>query len=166
MYQMYENGKTPTKAIKKEYSKLIALGTGTETKQGIGLGLSYKRKPELIAQARALAQFRRLDFTSDTAKKEYDTQVDKAYKSYLQRHHVKRFTKAQYQQFVEIAGALGDKILEQFGYESIVEVYTSAKQSQRNNLLRATMKVLNENKDKGLNGEDLIDLLHKELSEY
>ena len=169
LYTMYEQGKKPTKAVLRERERLVQLGTGKETKQGIGLGLSYKKKSELIQQARALKEFERIDFESPTAKKHYSAQIDKAYKEYSKRKRASgqpKLSKESYVNFVETLGAVGDKVLQEFGYEAIAEEYRNSTGKQRTNFLQAMVKVRRDLEGTGATGESLIDALHEELKNY
>lgn len=169
LYSMYEQGKKPTKAVLRERERLVQLGTGKETKQGIGLGLSYKKKSELIQQARSLKEFERIDFESPTAKKQYSAQIDKAYKEYSKRKRASgqpKLSKESYVNFVETLGAAGDKVLQEFGYEAIAEEYKNSTGKQRTNFLQAMVKVRRDLEGSGATGESLIDALHEELKNY
>lgn len=169
LYQMYEEGKTPTKAVLREREKLIQLSTGRETKAGIGLGLTYKRKSELIQQARAIRDFEAIDYESRTARRKYSAQIDKAYRNYSKRKNATgqpKLSKKAYVDFVETLGAVGDKVLQEFGYESISEEYKNSTGKQRTNFLQAMVKVHKELEGTGASGEDLIDALHNELRNF
>lgn len=169
LYTMYEEGKKPTKAVLREMEKLIQLGTGKETQRGIGLGLSYKKKSELIQQARALKDFERIDYESPTAKKRYSEQIDKAYREYSKRKRATgqpKLSKESYVDFVETLGAVGDKVLQEFGYEAIAEEYKNSTGKQRTNFLQAMVKVRRDLEGTGATGEALIDALHNELKNY
>ena len=170
LYAMYESGQKPTKAVLREREKLIQLGTGRETKQGaIGLGLSHKRKSELLQQARALRDFESIDYESPTARRKYNEQIDKAYKEYAKRKRASGqppLSKGSYVDFVETLGAVGDKVLQEFGYESISEEYKNSSGKQRTNFLQAMVKVHNQLEGTGASGEDLIDALHNELQNF
>lgn len=169
LYSMYEAGKKPTKAVLREREKLVLLGTGKETKSGIGLGLSYKKKSELIQQARALKDFERIDYESPTAKRKYNEQIDKAYKKYYKKKTSTgetKLSKSEYVNFVEMLGAVGDKVLQEFGYESISEEYKRSSGKQRTKFLQAMIKVRDNLAGTGATGEHLIDALHKELEDY
>lgn len=170
LYYMYESGQKPTKAVLRERDKLIRLGTGKETKTGgIGLGLSYKRKSELIQQARAIRDFESIDYESPTARKKYSSQIDKAYREYSKRKNASgqpKLSKKSYVDFVETLGAVGDKVLQEFGYESISEEYKNSTGKQRTNFLQAMVKVHKQLEGTGASGEDLIDTLHNELQNF
>ena len=170
LYQMYEEGKTPTKAVLREREKLIQLGTGKETRAGgIGLGLSYKRKSELIQQARAVRDFEAIDYESPAARRKYSSQIDKAYRKYSKRKSATgqpKLSKKAYVDFVETLGAVGDKVLQEFGYESISEEYKNSTGKQRTNFLQSMIKVHKELEGTGASGEDLIDALHNELQNF
>ena len=168
-YAMQADGQTPTKAVMREREKLIQLGTGRETKQGIGLGLSHKRKSELLQQARAIRDFESIDYESPTARRKYSEQIDKAYRQYSKRKNATgqpKLSKKSYVEFVETLGAVGDKILQEFGYDAIAEEYKNSSGKQRTNFLQAMIKAHDKLKGTGATGEDLIDALHNELSNY
>lgn len=168
-YTMQAEGQTPTKAVMRERERLIQLGTGRETKQGIGLGLSYKKKSELLQQARAIREFESIDYESPTARRKYSEQIDKAYRQYSKRKNATgqpKLSKKSYVEFVETLGAVGDKILQEFGYDAIAEEYKNSSGKQRANFLQAMIKTHDKLKGTGATGEDLIDALHNELSNY
>lgn len=168
-YAMQAEGQTPTKAVMREREKLIQLGTGRETKQGIGLGLSHKKKSELLQQARAIRDFESIDYESPTARRKYSEQIDKAYRQYSKRKNATgqpKLSKKSYVEFVETLGAVGDKILQEFGYDAIAEEYKNSSGKQRTNFLQAMIKAHDKLKGTGATGEDLIDALHNELSNY
>ena len=168
-YAMQAEGQTPTKAVMREREKLIQLGTGRETKRGIGLGLSHKKKSELLQQARAIRDFESIDYESPTARRKYSEQIDKAYRQYSKRKNATgqpKLPKKSYVEFVETLGAVGDKILQEFGYDAIAEEYKNSSGKQRTNFLQAMIKAHDKLKGTGATGEDLIDALHNELSNY
>lgn len=169
LYAMEAEGQKPTKAVMREREKLIQLGTGRETRQGIGLGLSHKKKSELIQQARAIRDFESIDYESPTARRKYNEQIDKAYRQYSKRKNATgqpKLSKKSYVDFVETLGAVGDKILQEFGYDAIAEEYKNSTGKQRTNFLQAMIKTHDKLKGTGATGEDLIDALHNELSNY
>jgi hypothetical protein len=162
--------------LKKDYplldyqrEKLIQLGTGKEYKGGIGMGLTYKTKPELVAQARALAEAMRLFdsgteiMTTETAEKE-----NRAYNTFLRNRPGMEMSETEFHNFVETLGAIGKHIFDEFGYEDFIEVYDEAIQNGKNqrDILQAVASArrsMKEDDTTAWTTEAMIDLLRGEL---
>ncbi len=162
--------------LKKDYpilhyqrEKLIKVGTGKEYKGGIGMGLTYKTKSELVVQARALAETIKL-FESETAVQAPESQEkeDRAYETFLKNRPGMELSREEYHDFVETLGAIGEHIFNQFGYEDFIEVYDEAVQNGKNqrDILQAVAQVQRDvraDPSGAYTTEDLIDMLRGEL---
>lgn len=161
--------------LKKDYplldyqrEKLIQLGTGKEYKGGIGMGLTYKTKPELVAQARALAEAMRLFETETAPAATEETREQRAYNSFIRNRPGMSMSQQEYHDFVETLGAIGEHVFNQFGYEDFIEVYDEAVQNGRSqkDILQAVAQVQRDvraDPTRAVTTEDLIDLLRGEL---
>lgn len=172
-YKSYEealtSGAMTDKPILEErHSRLVSLGTGKETKRGVGLGLTYKNKPELIQQARALEEFITLDVWTPAAQAEEETETKKAYESFKQSYLLKNATATtlnyeEYKDLTEVFGALGSHIVDEFGAYNITKLYEEEDESQRRNLVHDINEIKKESKGAGWTKEDLIDALREKL---
>ena len=154
--------------LEERYSRLVSLGTGKETKRGVGLGLTYKNKPELIQQARALEEFIALDVWTPAAQAEEETETEKAYESFRQSYLLKTETATtlnyeEYKDLTEVFGALGSHIVDEFGAYNITKLYEEEDESQRRNLVHDINEIKKESKGAGWTKEDLIDALREKL---
>ena len=154
--------------LEERHSRLVDLGTGKETKRGVGLGLTYKNKPELIQQARALEEFIALDVWSPAAQAEEETETKKAYESFKQSYLLKTETATtlnyeEYKDLTEVFGALGSHIVDEFGAYNITKLYEEEDESQRRNLVHDINEIKKESKGAGWTKEDLIDALREKL---
>lgn len=154
--------------LEERHSRLVALGTGKETKRGVGLGLTYKNKPELIQQARALEEFIALDAWSPAALAEEETETKIAYESFKYSYLLKNATATtlnyeEYKDLTEVFGALGIHIVDEFGAYNITKLYEEEDESQRRNLVHDINEIKKESKGAGWTKEDLIDALREKL---
>lgn len=148
--------------LEERHSRLVSLGTGKETKRGVGLGLTYKNKPELIQQARALEEFIALDVWSPAAQAEEETETKKAYESFRQTTGTS-LSYEEYKDLTEVFGALGSHIVDEFGAYNITKLYEEEDESQRRNLVHDINEIKKESKGAGWTKEDLIDALREKL---
>lgn len=148
--------------LEERHSRLVALGTGKETKRGVGLGLTYKNKPELIQQARALEEFISLDVWTPAAQAEEETETKKAYESFKQTTGTS-LSYEEYKDLTEVFGALGSHIVDEFGAYNITKLYEEEDESQRRNLVHDINEIKKESKGAGWTKEDLIDALREKL---
>lgn len=172
-YKSYEEAltagaMTDKPILEERRARLVALGTGKETKRGVGLGLTYKNKPELIHQARALEEFISLDVWSPAAQEEEETETKKAYESFKQSYLLKNATATtlnyeEYKDLTEVFGALGSHIVDEFGAYNITKLYEEEDEDQRRNLVHDINEINKESKGAGWTKEDLIDALREKL---
>ena len=148
--------------LEERHSRLVALGTGKETKRGVGLGLTYKNKPELIQQARALEEFITLDIWTPAAQEEEKTETKKAYETFKQTTGTS-LNYEEYKDLTEVFGALGSHIVDEFGAYNITKLYEEEDESQRRNLVHDINEIKKESKGAGWTKEDLIDALREKL---
>lgn len=148
--------------LEERHSRLVALGTGKETKRGVGLGLTYKNKPELIQQARALEEFITLDVWTPAAQAVEETETKKAYESFKQTTGTS-LSYEEYKDLTEVFGALGSHIVDEFGAYNITKLYEEEDESQRRNLVHDINEIKKESKGAGWTKEDLIDALREKL---
>lgn len=154
--------------LEERYSRLVSFGTGKETKRGVGLGLTYKNKPELIQQARALEEFITLDIWTPAAQAEEETETKKAYESFKQSYLLKNATATtlnyeEYKDLTEVFGALGSHIVDEFGAYNITKLYEEEDENQRRDLVHDIIEIKKESKGAGWTKEDLIDALREKL---
>lgn len=154
--------------LEERRARLVALGTGKETKRGVGLGLTYKNKPELIQQARALEEFITLDVWTPAAQAEEETETKKAYESFKQTYLLKNATATtlnyeEYKDLTEAFGALGSHIVDEFGAYNITKLYEEEDENQRIDLVHDIIEIKKESKGAGWTKEDLIDALREKL---
>lgn len=116
----------------EQRNRLIELGTGKEYKDGIGLGLTYKTKSELIMQARALRETYNILETPEQYEKAIE-KTEKAYATFTRNRPGLNMSFAEYKQMTETIGAMGQHALHEFGYESFIEKYDEARSEGRSN---------------------------------
>lgn len=145
--------------------KLLELGTGIKpdkeiSEQQIGLGLTYKTKPELLQQARLLYEAKKVDIYTDEGIKEYNNKEHQQYDTFIQnRPGLSKMTFEEYHDLVEAFGAMGSHVLEEFGYEELAVIYNDAKGVKKLDLVSAVADIKRETKGQGLNQKQLIDKL-------
>lgn len=148
--------------LEERRERLVALGTGKVTKRGVGLGLTYKNKPELIQQARALEEFLTFDVFTPFAEQKADEETYKAYQSF------KRTTRTtldfeEYKDLTEAFGALGSHVINEFGVYNVIKIYEESDENKRRSLVHEMNETLKESRGQGKTGEDLIDDLRARL---
>ena len=96
---------------------------GTKPRKGkrLGLGLSYKKKTELLTQARMLEKFE--SFAID--KQERHERARKAWRTFKQRYHKPNLTFKKWQEMANTLGDLGDEALGTFSYMASIETLQS-----------------------------------------
>lgn len=154
--------------IRKDYpqiwaqrERLIELGTGKEYKGGVALGLSTKLKPQLVMQARALRET--YNILSDGER--FSEAEAQARETFLRNRPHLDMSVTEYHDFVETLGAIGNHVLNEFGYESFIELYDSAidKGKSAKNVLDAVTDVVKESRGMGWTMEDMIDAMRNKL---
>lgn len=149
----------------EERNRLIELGTGKEYRGGIGLGLTYKTKSELKLQARALRQSMNLwagDVPSEAEEKSYK----QAYEQMQRNNEGFDLSFADYKDMVEIMGALGDHVINNFGNSTdFVEAYYDARTSgkSRVDFMDAVVQSNREAKEAGYTTEEMMTMLRGKL---
>lgn len=140
----------------------------------IGIGkISSKSKSELILQARELHSFLQWDISTPEGQRQWEAREKKEWETFNKNFSEYGLTKNEWRDLVEVFGAVGESILNQFGSGqgsnasgSIVREFKNASQSGRTNLVKEMREVLKENKGTGATEEDNLDLLRQKLSKY
>ena len=140
----------------------------------IGVGkISSKSKSELILQARELHSFLQWDISTPEGQRQWEAREKKEWETFNKNFSEYGLTKNEWRDLVEVFGAVGESILNQFGSGqgsnasgSIVREFKNASQSGRTNLVKEMREVLKENKGTGATEEDNLDLLRQKLSKY
>ena len=127
--------------IEERAARLVAMGTGKKVRGGIGLGLTYKTKAELIQQARGLEEFFAVDQFTPAALAEREEKTKQAYNSF------KRTTRTplnfqEYKDLTEVFGAIGSHVLEEFGIYNVIKTYEEMDESDRPNLIHHMKEVI------------------------
>ena len=140
----------------------------------IGVGkISSKSKSELILQARELHSFLQWDISTPEGQRQWEAREKKEWETFNKNFSEYGLTKNEWRDLVEVFGAVGESILNQFGSGqgsnasgSIVREFKNASQSGRTNLVKEMREVLKENEGTGATEEDNLDLLRQKLSKY
>lgn len=140
----------------------------------IGVGkISSKSKSELILQARELHSFLQWDISTPEGQRQWEAREKKEWETFNKNFSEYGLTKNEWRDLVEVFGAVGESILNQFGSGqgsnasgSIVREFKNASQRGRTNLVKEMREVLKENKGTGATEEDNLDLLRQKLSKY
>ena len=140
----------------------------------IGVGkITSKSKSELILQARELHSFLQWDISTPEGQRQWEAREKKEWETFNKNFSEYGLTKNEWRDLVEVFGAVGESILNQFGSGqgsnasgSIVREFKNASQSGRTNLVKEMREVLKENKGTGATEEDNLDLLRHKLSKY
>lgn len=157
--------------LAEQRDKLIKLGTGKEYRGGIALGLTNKTKSELQLQARALKQTLNL-LQGEVQTEEERKQYEKAHAAFNKSHPGIDLSYTEYQDLVEVLGAAGDHLLNNFGNsDDVVEAYADAREQGKTHVdvMHAMVEVNREAKGQGLSTNqmltrlrDALDLIKKE----
>lgn len=156
-------------------NKMIGkLKTNSGVKSGgnrgeIGLGLStkrYRKKNELLQQAKGLQEFEQFDIFSDTAEKEYSDKIKKAYNTFQKMYHMD-MSMDQYEDMVEMLGTIGSEVLGKFNYMGVIEAYNEAIQDGRSNVNLVAMvnDVMKEAKGQGYNAREITEEIVRRIQE-
>lgn len=166
-YEISINGvdlKKDNPLLYEQRNRLIELGTGREFRGGVGLGLTYKTKSQLVVQARALRETYNI-----IEQPSQDTSADKAYKTFNSNRPGLNMSYKEYKELTEILGAIGAHVFNEFGYESFIETYDEARSQGKSgkNVLDAVVEVQREqrNGDSLQTTEDMVDALRGKLIE-
>lgn len=147
--------------LAQQRDKLIELGTGKEFRGGIGLGLTYKTKAELQLQARALKE------TLNMVQGETTEQVTSAaYDSFIESHPGMDMSFSEYQDMVEVMGAAGEHLLNNFGNsDDFVEAYNDAREQGKSHVdvMQAMVDANREARGQGLSTNQMLTRLRDKL---
>lgn len=138
--------------------------SGVKSKGGmVGLGLTYKLKPELVYQARLIQQALELDRPRIEAN-EMEDRMKKAYDTFKQ-NHVTDMSYEEYKDFVEAMGALHEHIATNFSYEDFMELATSSfEQGQKpENFIKDVLQAVRDGKGAGLTTDDLLMMVKENM---
>ena len=148
----------------QQRNKLIELGTGKEYRGGVGLGLTYKTKSELIKQARALRETYNIIDNKDY--QEYEPALQQGYETFIANRPGISMNIAQYKEMIETMGAFGEHALRNFGNsEDYVESYDEARRQGKTDkqITDAMVDTIRETKGQGNTTEDVMDLLREKI---
>lgn len=123
------------------------------------------RKSRLETQLSEFTSFN--DFISETIVNNAENEkrnIREQYQTFT-RNYGNMLTETEYIDMVNIFGALGDKILNQFGSHNIVELYNTTSPENRQNILPAMRDVFKKSRGKGWTAEELLDELYYRLEE-
>lgn len=148
---------TDRKLIQRKVEKLEhKYGKGRNTL--LKLGFRGKRKAELESQLSELEAFADYAETVDTrTHKRKNTQTHAAYKTFKENYGFKNLKYSDYKELVIIFGAVGDKIVNQYGSNNLMELYTHADAEQKTNFLNTMLDVMSDSKGQGWTSEQLYD---------
>lgn len=135
----------------------------------IGLGLSGKKKAQLLEQARGLARYKQFDVWSEDFKREQEEKTQKAYKSFKSNLLYKGVdvTYEEYKDMVSQLGTIGEAVLGKLDYEAALEQYSQALRSGKKiNLVKIFNDVdgaIKSGKAKVYDNEDMLDMIVEEI---
>lgn len=157
-----------SKLLEREIDRLQnILGKSTKKNWFFGVGYEKRRKKELLFKARSLYQFTKWDMYTPQAMRELEDKYEKAYKQFnlLYAEYGSSLSREDYSELVTIFGVIGDEILTQFGSDTVANIYSTASESKKHNLLSYMLDIYNESKGKGWTSEELADRLAEKLKE-
>lgn len=157
LVEYYEDGKR-VKVLDREIDYLKDISGTSAGKTFLSMNTHRKNKAALTAQLSQLRQFEKWDIYTPTARREKEATARRAYKTY-KRNTGTRMKFKTYNKAVTIVGALGQKIVEIFGSDQVIEMVTEALRSGRKpgEIIDAFEKVIKANKGKAKSPEDYID---------
>lgn len=157
LIEYYEDGKR-VKVLDKEIDYLKQISGTSSRKSFLSMNTHRKNKAGLVAQMSQLKQFLKWDIYTPEAKRTKEKSARRAYKTY-KRNTGTRMKFKTYNKAVTIAGSLGQKIVEIFGSDQVIDMITEALRSHRKpgDIINAFEKVLKENRGKAKSPEDYID---------
>lgn len=139
-----------TEVLQHKYGK----GRGTTLK----LGFRGRRKAELetqLSEFEAFADY--LDSAESRTFERKEKQTRDAYKQFKANYGFKNLKYNDYKAIVTIFGAVGSKIVDQFGSDNLVELFTYADDEQKQDFLNTMLDVMQDAKGQGLTSEELFD---------
>lgn len=162
-------------ALEREHERLYRLGKmhpdmtgriGDVSEKKIGAGVAFKRKNELLLQARALEQFNNVDAYTPEYERQYDESERAAYSTFIQNNNygldTDNFSIDEYHNLVETLGALGEKV-DTFGYAEIMSLYLEVPDDKRADVVAAAIEVMREFKGKGYTQKRALKSLRRKL---
>ena len=157
LVEYYEDGKR-TKILDREIEYLKDISGTSAGKSFLSMNTHRKNKAALTAQLSQLRQFLKWDIYTPSAKREKEATARRAYKTY-KRNTGTRMKFKTYNKAVTIVGSLGQKIVEIFGSDQVIDMVTEAIRSGRKpgEIIDAFEKVIKSNKGKAKSPEDYID---------
>lgn len=140
----------------------------------IGTGnLNKAIKSHLIRQARELQSFLKWDISTPTGQRQWEDREETEWQTFNKHFSEYGLNKNEWRNLVEIFGAVGEAVLNQFGSGSgnqasgvLVREYKNANDIARANIVKEMHEVLKNSEGQGKSAEDLVDDLHKLLSKY
>lgn len=135
----------------------------------VGLGLSGKKKAQLLEQARGLARYKQFDVWSEDFKREQEEKTQKAYKSFKSNllYQGVDVTYEEYKDMVSQLGTIGEAVLGKLDYEAALEQYSQALRSGKKiNLVKIFNDVdgaIKSGKAKVYDNEDMLDMIVEEI---
>ena len=146
----------------QQRNKLLQLGTktGKEFRGGIGLGLTYKTKVELVKQARALRETYNI---LEVPQRGNDANKQ-AYKTFMNNHKGFKLSYDEYLDMTETLGSMGTHLLDEFGNsDDFVDMYDEARDQNKSDkdITQAIVQTNRESKGKGWNTQDMMDELRQ-----
>lgn len=135
----------------------------------IGLGLSGKKKAQLLEQARGLARYKQFDVWSEDFKREQEEKTQKAYKSFKSNllYQGVDVTYEEYKDMVSQLGTIGEAVLGKLDYEAALEQYSQALRSGKKiNLVKIFNDVdgaIKSGRAKVYDNEDMLDMIVEEI---
>lgn len=155
------------KDLIRQHIESIQEHYGVGKKSLFAMRFSTKRKAELETELSEFQSFHHFQLqTIRRSSREEKKNLSKQRASFEQRYGDYNMTDSEYEDMVTIFGAVGDKILNQFGSHNIVELYNSIDESQRHNLVREMLNVYRDAQGKGFTVEDMLDELYARIEEY
>ena len=143
-----------------------------QTEIGVG-SITSKSKSELILQARELHSFLQWDISTPEGQRQWEARETKEWKTFSKNFSEYGLSKEEWRDLVEVFGAVGESVLNQFGSGqgnmasgSVVREFKKGSISGRANLVKEMRAVLKENEGKGKTDEDNLTLLREKLAKY
>lgn len=143
----------------KRLQDILSKGRGKD--KFIGVGYEKSTKTELLFKAKTLYQFTQWDIYTPASVRELEEKYEKAYTNFseLYAEYGYSLSREDYTDLVTIFGIIDDKILNQFGSDTVANIYSRASSTQKHNLLQYMLKINKQSKGKGWTVETLSDML-------
>lgn len=157
-----------SKLVEREISRLQNI-LGKSRKRNAFFGVRYekRRKQELLFKARSLYQFAKWDIYTPQAMREMEEKYEKAYKQFniLYSDYGSSLSREDYSELVTIFGVIGDEILTQFGSDTVANIYSTASESKKHNIISYMLDIYYESKGMGWSTETMADKLAERIKE-